>query len=129
MSMNYAVRQVGEVTILDLSGRISLGETLAIGSAGALVLHDIIRDQVNSGHKKVLLNLAGITYIDSSGLGELVSAATTVKNQGGSLRICHASERVNDLVKMTHLDFILCFDKDEAAALHAFSEKTKTSAA
>ncbi len=130
MSMNYVVRQVGNVTILDLSGRISLGEALAIGPASALLLHDVIRAQVTSGRNQILLNIGGITYIDSSGLGELVSALSTVKHHGGQMRICNASERINDLARMTHLDSILSFDKDESTALRAFSaEQSKTSAA
>ena len=129
MSMNHSVRQVGEVTVLDLSGRITLGEALAFGAGSALVLHDLVHDLVTKGSEKILLNLRHVTYIDSSGLGELVSSMTTVQNQGGQMRVCNATERVEDLLRMTHMDAMLHLDKEEAAALQAFSAPTKTSAA
>jgi anti-sigma B factor antagonist len=131
MSMNYAVRQTGDVTVLDLSGRISLGEAIAFGPSSGLVLQDLVREQVKDGHNKILLNLREVTYIDSSGLGELVSSLTTVRNNCGQLRICNASDRVEDLLRMTHLDSVLNFDKDEPTALQAFSgdAQKKTSAA
>ena len=118
--MNYAIRQVGDVTVIDLSGRLSLGEALAFGPGSAPILHDIIREQAAQGHKNVLLNLANVNYVDSSGLGELVSCMTSLRNQGGELRICNVTARVDDLLKITHLDKVLNFDKDEPAALEAF---------
>jgi anti-sigma B factor antagonist len=131
MSMNYVVRQIEDVTVLDLSGRISLGEALAFGPGSALILHDLVREQVNSGHNKILLNLSEVTYVDSSGLGELVSAMTTVRNQGGQLRMCGASPRIAELLRITHMDTVLNFDNDEATALRALSgdRQQKTSAA
>ena len=129
MSMNYSVRQVGEVTVLDLSGRISSVEALAVEDGSSLVLHEVVRDFAQKGSKKILLNLRHVTYIDSSGLGELFSSMTTVLNQGGQLRVCNASERVGDLMRMTHLDSVLNFDKEEAAALQALSAPPKASAA
>jgi anti-sigma B factor antagonist len=104
MSMNYAVRQIRNVTVLDLSGRASLGETLASGPGSAVVLHDVVRDQAAKGLHKILLNLREVSYIDSSGLGDLVSCFTTVRNQGGQLRLCNATARIDDLLRMTHLD-------------------------
>ncbi len=122
MSMNCAVRQIGDVTVLDLSGRISLGEALAFGPGSAVVLHDFVRDQAANGHHKILLNLREVSYIDSCGLGDLVSCLSTVRNQGGQLRICNATTRIDDLLRITHLDAVLNFDKDEAAALQAFTK-------
>ena len=118
--MNYAIRQVGDVTVIDLSGRLSLGEALAFGPGSAPILHDIIREQAAQGHKNILLNLGNVNYVDSSGLGELVSCMTSLRNQGGQLRICNVTARVDDLLKITHLDKVLNFEKDEAAALEAF---------
>ena len=129
MSMNYSVRQVGDVTVLDLSGRISLGEGLAFGAGSALELHELVRDFVVKGSKKIVLNLRHVTYIDSSGLGELVSCMTTVQNQGGQMRFCNTTERVGDLLRMTHLDSVLHCDKEEASALQALSAPAKASAA
>jgi anti-sigma B factor antagonist len=129
MSMNYSVRQEGDVTVLDLSGRISLGEALAFGPGSAQLLHDLVRDLVSKGSEKILLNLRHVTYIDSSGLGELVSCMTTAQNQGGHMRVCNAIERVVDLLRITHLDSVLHCDKEEATALQAFAAPTKASAA
>ncbi len=127
MSMNYAVRQIGDVTILDLSGRISQGETPAFGQGRGLVLHDVVLDQAADGHHKILLNLHEVSYIDSSGLGELVACSTTLRNQGGQLRICNATARIQDLLRITHLESTLNPDKDEAAALQAFASHSPKS--
>jgi anti-sigma B factor antagonist len=129
MSMNYSVRQEGDVTVLDLSGRISLGEALAFGPGSALLLHDLVRDLVSKGSEKILLNLRHVTYIDSSGLGELVASMTTVQNQGGQMRVCNAIERVGDLMRMTHLDSVLNLYQEEATALQAFAAAAKAPAA
>ena len=128
--MNYAIRQVGDVTVIDLSGRLSLGEALAFGPGSAPILHDIIREQAAQGHKNVLLNLGNLNYVDSSGLGELVSCMTSLRNQGGQLRICNVTARVDDLLKITHLDKVLNFERDEATALEAFKkDQTKGASA
>ena len=129
MSVSYSVRQVGEVTVLDLSGRISLGEALAFDAGSVLSLHDLVHDFVTKGSAKILLNLRDVTYIDSSGLGELVSCSTTVQNRGGQMRLCNATERVEDLLRITHMDSVLRLDREEAAALQALSGRATTSAA
>lgn len=125
MSMTYNVRQVGDVTIIDLGGRISLGEALAFGPGSATLLHDVVRDINQKGANKILLNLREVTYIDSSGLGDLVTCLTTVRNRGGDLRISDASKRVNDLLEMTKLSFVIPTDPDEATALQKFTETKK----
>ena len=122
MSMMYKVRRVGDVTILDLSGRVSLGEALAFGTGIAIVLHEVVRDQVNSGIEKILLNLSEVSYVDSSGLGELISCHTTARNRGGELRVSGARPQVNDLLVMTRLNAVLDAQPDEATALQAFSQ-------
>ena len=129
MSVNYSVRQVGEVTVLDLSGRINRSEAPTFSPGSTLVLHEVVRHFVHKGSKKILLNLRHVDYIDSSGLGELVSSMTTVQNQGGHLRVCNALQSVDDLIRMTHLDSVLYVDQEEATALQAFSARANTSAA
>jgi len=103
------------ITILDLSGRITLGE-------GSVVLRDAIRDLISRGQKKILLNLAEVNYIDSSGIGELVSAYTTVRNQGGDLKLLKLTKKVHDLLQITKLYTVFDIKDDEAAAVKAFSK-------
>src|SRR6266516_2012296 len=94
--MKSSTRQVNGVTIVDLSGRITLGE-------GSVILRDTVRDLLSKGHKSILLNLGEVNYIDSSGIGELVSAFTTVRNQGGELNLVNLTKKVHDLLQMTKL--------------------------
>ncbi len=115
MTMKASTRQMDGVTIVDLSGRITLGE-------GSVVLRDTIRELVGKGSKKILLNLGDVTYIDSSGIGELVSAFTTVRNQGGELKLLNLTKKVHDLLRMTKLDTLFDIKDDEATAIAAFSK-------
>jgi anti-sigma B factor antagonist len=108
-------RRVDGVTILDLSGRITLGE-------GSVVLRDQIRDLLGKGEKKILLNLGDVTYIDSSGIGELVSAFTTVRNQGGELKLLNLTKKVHDLLQITKLYTVFDVKDDEASAIKAFTK-------
>jgi anti-sigma B factor antagonist len=128
MSMDYAVRQIDDVTVLDLSGRISEGVTIA--ARPRRVLQDLVREQVNAGHTKILLNLRELTYIDSSGLGDLLSSLKIVRSEGGQMRICNTNQLIGELLRKTHLDSVLAIDTDEASALRAFSRdvQKKTSA-
>ncbi len=114
MSMKLATRQIDGVTILDLSGRIVLGE-------GSVQLRDSIKELVNKGQKKILVNLGDVSYIDSSGLGELVSAYTTVKNAGGELKLLNLTKKVQDLLQITKLYTVFDIKDDEATAVAAFS--------
>lgn len=113
MTMKASTRQVDGVTIIDLSGRITLGE-------GSVVLRDTIRDVVGQGHKKILLNLGDVTYIDSSGIGELVSAFTTVRNQGGELKLLNLTKKVHDLLQITKLYTVFDIKDDEATAIKSY---------
>lgn len=115
MTMKASNRQVGGVTIVDLSGRITLGE-------GSVVLRDTIRDLVSKGKNKILLNLADVTYIDSSGIGELVSAFTTVRNQNGELKLLKLTKKVHDLLQITKLYTVFDIKDDEAIAVQAFTQ-------
>ena len=113
MTMKATSRRVDGVTILDLSGRITLGE-------GSVVLRDQIRDLLSKSEKKILLNLGDVTYIDSSGIGELVSAFTTVRNQGGELKLLNLTKKVHDLLQITKLYTVFDVKDDEAAAVKSF---------
>src|SRR6201997_4167334 len=111
--MKASTRKVDNVTIVDLSGRITLGE-------GSVVLRDTIRDLIAKGDKKILLNLGEVTYIDSSGIGELVSAFTTVRNQGGELKLLNLTKKVHDLLQITKLYTVFDVKDDEASAVKSF---------
>jgi anti-sigma B factor antagonist len=113
--MKASTRQVDGVTIVDLSGRITLGE-------GSVVLRDTIRDLIGKGDRRILLNLGDVTYIDSSGIGELVSAFTTVRNQGGELKLLNLTKKVHDLLQITKLYTVFDVKDDEAAAISSFSK-------
>jgi anti-sigma B factor antagonist len=111
--MKSSTRQVNGITIVDLSGRITLGE-------GSVMLRDMVRDLVGKGQRKILLNLGDVTYIDSSGIGELVSAFTTVRNQGGELKLLNLTKKVHDLLQITKLYTVFDVKDDETAAVAAF---------
>jgi anti-sigma B factor antagonist len=114
VSVKLTNRQVGEVTVVDAVGRITLGE-------GASTFRDSIRDLAANGHKKLLLNLAEISYIDSSGIGELVSGFTTVANQGGTVKLLNLTKRVQDLLQITKLYTVFEVFDDEAKAVRSFA--------
>jgi anti-sigma B factor antagonist len=94
VSVKLITRQVGDVTVIDAVGRITLGE-------GSSTFREIVKDLVNKGNKKILLNLAEVSYIDSSGIGELVSGFTSVSNAGGSLKLLKLTKRIQDLLQIT----------------------------
>ena len=115
MSMKVKTRQVDGITILDLSGRITLGEC-------SVTIRDAVRDVLAKGSNKILLNLGDINYIDSSGIGELVSAFTTVKNGGGELKLLNLTKKVHDLLQITKLYTVFDIKDDEATAISAFTK-------
>ena len=112
MSVKLTTRQVGDVTVIDAVGRIVLGE-------GASLFRDTIRDLSTSGNRKLLLNLNEVSYIDSSGIGEMVSGFTTVTNAGGKLKLLGLSKRVKDLLQITKLYTVFEVHEDEAAAVRS----------
>jgi len=114
VSVKLTTRQVGDVTVVDAVGRITLGE-------GASTFRDTVRDLASKGHKKMLLNLAEVSYIDSSGIGEMVSGFTTVTNQGGQVKLLNLTKRVKDLLQITKLYTVFEVFDDEAAAVRSFS--------
>jgi anti-sigma B factor antagonist len=105
---------VGDVTVIDAVGRITLGD-------GASTFRDTIRDLASTGHKKLLLNLAEVSYIDSSGIGEMVSGFTTVSNQSGVVKLLNLTKRVKDLLQITKLYTVFEVFEDETAAVRSFS--------
>lgn len=113
MSVKLTTRQVGDVTVIDAVGRITLGE-------GSSAFRDNVKDLVTKGNKKILMNLAEVSYIDSSGIGELVSGFTTVSNAGGNLKLLNLTKRIQDLLQITKLYTIFEVFDDEAAALASF---------
>jgi len=114
VSVKLTTRQVGDVSVIDVSGRITLGE-------GSSALRDALRDLLAKGNKKILLNLGDVSYIDSSGIGELVSGFTTVTNQGGDLKLLSLTKRVKDLLQITKLYTVFDIHEDEAHAIRSFS--------
>jgi anti-sigma B factor antagonist len=114
VSMKISTRQVDGVTILDCSGRITLGE-------GSITLRENVGQLLTKGQKKILLNLGEINYIDSSGIGELVTAFTTVRKQGGDLKLLNLTKKVHDLLQITKLYTVFDVKDDEAAAVKSFA--------
>jgi len=115
VSIDFSTRQSDGITIVDLSGRITLGE-------GSVAVRDTVHDLLSKGQKRILLNLGDVNYIDSSGLGELVSAFTAAKKQGGELKLLNLNKRVHDLLQITKLYTVFDVKEDEALAVSSFSE-------
>ncbi len=113
--MKATTRQVDSITVIDVSGRITLGE-------GCTQLRQLIRDLLGKGSKNILVNLADVTYIDSSGIGELVSAFTAVSNQGGQLKLLNLTKKVHDLLQITKLYTVFDVHDDEAKAISSFDK-------
>lgn len=113
MSFRATARETSGVTVVDVSGRITLGE-------GSAMLREMVRDLLNKGQKRIVLNLGDVNYIDSSGIGELVSGFTTVKNQGGELKLLNLTKKVHDLLQITKLYTVFDVHSDENAAVTSF---------
>lgn len=113
MSFRATPRETSGVTIIDVSGRITLGE-------GSAMLREMVRDLLGKGQKKIVLNLGDVNYIDSSGIGELVSGYTTVKNQGGEVKLLNLTKKVHDLLQITKLYTVFDVHNDEHAAVNSF---------
>lgn len=111
--LNIVERQAGDVTVLDLSGKITIGE-------GSVALRTKIRSLLEGGKKRILLNLGGVGYIDSSGIGELVSSFTTANKEGGQLKLLNLTQKVRDLLAITKLLTVFdCFE-NEAEAFNSY---------
>ena len=114
MSVQLTTRQVGDVTVVDAAGRITLGD-------GSSAFRDLIKDLIGKGNKKILLNLGEVSYIDSSGIGELVSAYTSVSSASGELKLLNLNKRVKDLLQITKLYTVFQVHEDEAAGVRSFT--------
>src|SRR5579863_7699122 len=113
MPLTIATHEVKTIPVLDLKGRITLGE-------GSMQIRDAIRDLVGKGQKSILLNLGDVNYIDSSGLGELVAAYTTARNQGAELKLLKLTRKVHDLLQLTKLYTVFDVYDDETTAIASF---------
>ena len=107
-------RQAGDVTILDLDGKVTIGE-------GSVALRNTIRRLLGDGKSKILMNLGGVGYIDSSGIGELVSSFTAVNKEGGTLKLLNLTQKIQDLLAITKLLTVFDVYEDEAEALSSFN--------
>ena len=116
--MQISERVVSDVMILDLKGKITLGE-------GDELLKDKVNSLVNQGHRKIVLNLAQVPYLDSAGLGEVVRAYTTVSRQGGSLKLLNLTKRITDLLSITKLLTVFETFDTENDAVQSFSASAK----
>ena len=114
LSFTLSVRQVGDVSIVDMAGRVTL-------SQGSSVLCDTLHDLATKGHKKILVNLGEVSYLDSSGIGELVSGCTLVANHGGQLKLLGLTKRVRNLLLITKSYTVFDVHDDETAAIRSFS--------
>jgi anti-sigma B factor antagonist len=113
MSFRASSREIGDVTVIDMEGRITLGE-------GSALLRDLVKENLNKGRKKIVMNLAGVNYIDSTGLGELVSGYRLVKSEGGELKLLNLSKKVTDLLQITKLYAVFDIHSQEAQAVASF---------
>jgi anti-sigma B factor antagonist len=113
MSLTLRTREVNGITIIDLSGRLTMGEASA-------AVRDEVLDELGHGSRKILLNLADVSYIDSAGLGELTAAYTSVKNRDGALKLLSLTKRVRDLMQITKLYTVFDVYDDEKTALASF---------
>ena len=116
--MQIEERKVSDVVMLDLKGKVTLGQ-------GDELLKDKVNSLVNQGHRKIVLNLADVPYIDSSGLGEIVRTYTTVSRQGGSMKLLNLTKRVNDLLAITKLLTVFETYENEDDAVRSFAASAK----
>ena len=112
--LNIQQRQAGDVTIIDLSGKITIGE-------GSVQLRETVRKTLDEGKKKIILNLGDVSYVDSSGIGELVSSYTTTSNSGGHLKLLNLTKKIQDLLMITKLLTVFETFDSEAAAVESFN--------
>lgn len=111
--LNINERQAGDVTVLDMAGKITIGE-------GSVALRTAIRRLLEEGRKKILLNLAGVGYIDSSGIGELVSSYTAINKEEGQLKLLNLTQKLQDLLAITKLLTVFDVYENEAEALNSY---------
>jgi len=113
MRMQTASRQVSDISVIDVRGRITVGE-------GNIMLREVVTGLMENGKKRILLNLQGVEYVDSGGLGELVRTHTTLQKEGGQLKMVNVNPRVQELLRLTSLHKVFDVYKDEASAVQSF---------
>ncbi|MBA3714629.1 MAG: STAS domain-containing protein [Pyrinomonadaceae bacterium] len=111
--LNIRERQAGDVTVIDMEGKITIGE-------GSVAVRSAVRRLLEEGKKKILLNLAGVSYVDSSGIGELVSSFTTINREGGQLKLLNLTQKIRDLLAITKLLTVFDVYEDESTALNSY---------
>src|SRR5579872_6309635 len=114
MTPKATVRQSGNVSIVDLAGKITLGD-------GSGLVRNTIKDLMTAGHRNILLNLAQVSYLDSAGLGEIVGSYATVANLGGAVKLLNPQGKVKDLLQVTKLYAVFVTFTDESEALRSFA--------
>jgi anti-sigma B factor antagonist len=114
MSVKLNTRQAGDVTVIDVSGRVVLGE-------GSSAIRDAMRDQTDKGNKKILLNMSDVSYIDSTGIGELVAGFTSATNAGGTVKLLGLTKHVKDVLLISKLYTVFEAHEDEAEAVRSFA--------
>jgi len=114
MDLKATNRDIGSATVVDISGRITLGE-------GSAALRTLVRQLLDHGRKQIVLNLADVNYIDSSGIGELVSSFTAVKKEGGELKLLNLTKKIHDLLLITKLFTVFDVHTDEQKAVSSFT--------
>ena len=114
MSVKLNTRQVGDVTVIDISGRVTLGE-------GSSAIREAMRDLTAKGNKKILLNLSEVSYIDSTGIGELVAGFTSAADAGGAVKLLGLTKHVKDVLQITKLYTVFEVHDDEAQAVRSFA--------
>ena len=112
--LNISERQAGDITILDMDGKVTIGE-------GSVALRTTIRRLLGEDKKKILLNLAGVGYIDSSGIGELVSSFTAVNKESGQLKLLNLTQKIQDLLAITKLLTVFDVFENEGDALSSYN--------
>lgn len=115
MSLTANIRHFGNVAVVDLEGKVTLGENTGI-------LRDNLKSLLSQGTKNIVLNMAGVSYVDSAGLGELVGAYTTAANQGGAVKLLNLQTKLRDLMQITKLHTIFTAYSDEQEALDSFGK-------
>jgi len=112
--LNITERQAGDVTILDMNGKVTIGE-------GSVALRTTIRRLLGEGKNKILLNLSGVSYVDSSGIGEFVSSFTAVNKEGGTLKLLKLTQKIQDLLAITKLLTVFDVFEEESEALSSYN--------
>src|SRR5271156_1509448 len=117
MALNCEVRHIGDVSVLDLKGSLSLAERQ--GDGGVVI--DCVRALIDSGKKKIILNFAGINYMDSAGVGQLIGTLTTTRSRGGQIKILKPSNEIRKLLELTQLSKVVEIHEDEDSAVRAYA--------